>query len=68
MAIDDRLTATDPGPAAAGARSGTMPKGVKLALAFGIATLLAGAVWLFSVRGEALLIDLYAAGARIFCL
>jgi hypothetical protein len=54
------------GPDQSGA--GGAPRAVKLAVAGVVAILLGGALWLMSVRGEALLIDLYTAGAQILCL
>ena len=44
-----------------------MPGGVRLAVLAAAAVVLVGALYLISVRGEALLLDLSALGARIFC-
>jgi hypothetical protein len=44
-----------------------MPGGVRLAVLAGVAFALGTALYLVSVRGEALLLDLSALGARIFC-
>jgi hypothetical protein len=44
----------------------SMPGGVRWALFGALGLLLAGALYLVSVRGEALLLDLSALG-RIFC-
>jgi hypothetical protein len=49
------------------ASRGSMPPGVRLAVLAAAATLCLGALYLISVRGEALLVDLTALGARIFC-
>lgn len=43
------------------------PRGVRLALVAGVTLLAAGAITLLSGRGDALLIDLSAGMARIFC-
>jgi hypothetical protein len=45
----------------------TMPAGVRLAVLAAAGVILVGALYLISVRGEALLLDLSALGARIFC-
>ena len=55
---------TDPQTDAAGAR---MPRPARLALGFGLAGILAGALYLVAVRGEALLVDLAALGSRLWC-
>ena len=39
----------------------------KLAAGLSLAVLLAGAAYLYAVRGPALLLDLSALGSRIFC-
>jgi hypothetical protein len=54
---------------ASGAGSGrqAMPAGLRRALAAAIALLLAGALYLIAVRGEALLADLSALSQRAFC-
>jgi hypothetical protein len=44
-----------------------MPAGVRRALLAGVGVLLAGALYLVSVRGEALLLDLSAFSQRVFC-
>jgi hypothetical protein len=48
------------------AARGAMPGAVRWAVLAAIGLLLAGALYLVSVRGEALLLDLAALG-RIFC-
>jgi hypothetical protein len=50
-----------------GASRGSMPAGVRLAVLAAAGILCLGALYLISVRGEALLLDLSAVGARIFC-
>lgn len=45
-----------------------MPLHLRIAVLSGIALLCAGAAWLMLARGNAMLIDLSAAAARIFCL
>jgi hypothetical protein len=44
-----------------------MPAGFRRALAVAIALVLAGALYLIAVRGEALLADLSALSQRVFC-
>jgi hypothetical protein len=44
-----------------------MPGSVRWAVFTAIGLVLAGALYLVSVRGEALLLDLAALGQRIFC-
>jgi hypothetical protein len=44
-----------------------MPSGVRRALLAGVGLLLAGALYLVAVRGEALLLDLSALSQRVFC-
>jgi hypothetical protein len=44
-----------------------MPAGVRRALFAGVGLLLAGALYLVAVRGEALLLDLTALSQRVFC-
>ena len=44
-----------------------MPAAVRLAVLAAVAVLCLGALYLIAVRGEALLVDLTALGARIFC-
>jgi hypothetical protein len=44
-----------------------MPAGVRRALLAGIVLLLAGALYLIAVRGQALLADLSGLSQRIFC-
>jgi hypothetical protein len=46
---------------------GSMPVGVRLAVLAVAGLICLGALYLISVRGEALLLDLSALGARIFC-
>jgi hypothetical protein len=67
MALDDRPDDASVAPRAS-APAMSAPRAVKIAIAALVAVLMAGAIWLFSVRGEALLIDLYAAGSRLLCL
>ena len=55
---------TDPQTDVAGAR---MPRPARLALGFGLAGILVGALYLVAVRGEALLVDLAAVGSRLWC-
>jgi hypothetical protein len=45
----------------------SMPAGVRLAVLAAAAAICLGALYLLAVRGEALLLDLSALGARIFC-
>jgi hypothetical protein len=54
---------------ASGATPGrqAMPAGLRRALAVAIALVLAGALYLIAVRGEALLADLSALSQRAFC-
>ena len=49
------------------ASRGSMPVGVRLAVLAAAGLICLGALYLISVRGEALLLDLSALGARIFC-
>jgi hypothetical protein len=44
-----------------------MPAGVRRVLLAGVGLLLAGALYLVAVRGEALLLDLSAFSQRVFC-
>ena len=44
-----------------------MPAGVRRTLLAGVGLLLAGALYLVAVRGEALLLDLSALSQRVFC-
>jgi hypothetical protein len=44
-----------------------MPSGVRLWLGVALAVVLGVAIYLVAVRGEALLVDLATASARIFC-
>lgn len=41
---------------------------IRAALRIGVALLLAGAAWLYAVRGEAILLDLQVMSARMLCL
>ncbi len=41
---------------------------IRLAMRVGVGLLLAGAVWLYAVRGEAILLDLQSMSARMLCL
>lgn len=43
------------------------PSGVRLAIVGALAALLAGAVYLIAVRGEALLLDLSSLASRVWC-
>jgi hypothetical protein len=45
----------------------SMPGGVRLAVFAAVGLMVGGALYLVSVRGEALLLDLSAIGQRIFC-
>jgi hypothetical protein len=45
----------------------TMPTAVRWAVFAAVGLVFAGALYLVSVRGEALLLDLSALGQRIFC-
>jgi hypothetical protein len=45
----------------------SMPGAVRWAVLGAVGLVLAGALYLVSVRGEALLLDLSALGQRIFC-
>ncbi len=49
------------------AAAATMPIGIKLGLAVALVLLVSGGMLLYSVRGEALLIDLYAAARLLLC-
>ena len=44
-----------------------MPPRVRLALVAAVAIVLAGALYLIAVRGDALLADLTALSQRVFC-
>jgi hypothetical protein len=44
-----------------------MPPAVRMVVLAAVALLLAGAVYLIAVRGEALLADLSAISQRVFC-
>jgi|LNFM01.1.fsa_nt_gb hypothetical protein len=44
-----------------------MPRPVRLGLTLALGGLMAGAVYLVAVRGEALLVDLAALGERLWC-
>ena len=61
--VEDR-TAADPGVQAG--RTGSTPRKVVVAIAMGLSLLLAGAVYLILVRGEALILDLSKLG-QVFC-
>jgi len=41
---------------------------IRIALRLGVGLLLAGGVWLYAVRGEAILMDLQTMSARMLCL
>jgi len=51
----------------AAADAGGMPLLARVALAAGLGCLLAGAIYLLAVRGEALMLDLAAFSQRLFC-
>lgn len=62
--ITAERTATSAGDAA----GASMPPVAKWAILGAVGALLAGAVALVALRGNALLLDLSALGGRIFCL
>ena len=65
--IDDPRAAHE-APAQAPIRaSERMPRAVRLGLTLALGGLMAGAVYLVAVRGEALLVDLAALGERLWC-
>jgi hypothetical protein len=41
---------------------------IRVAFRVGVAVLLAGGVWLYATRGEAILMDLQTMSARMLCL
>jgi hypothetical protein len=41
---------------------------IRTALRVGVGLLLVGAMWLYAVRGEAILMDLQTMSARMLCL
>jgi hypothetical protein len=41
---------------------------IRVMLRVGVGLLLAGGVWLYAVRGEAILLDLQTMSARMLCL
>ena len=41
---------------------------IRIAFRVGVGLLLAGGVWLYAVRGEAILMDLQTMSARMLCL
>jgi hypothetical protein len=41
---------------------------IRITLRVGVGLLLAGAVWLYAIRGEAILMDLQTMSARMLCL
>lgn len=41
---------------------------IRIALRVAVGLLLAGAVWLYAVRGEVILLDLQSMSARMLCL
>ena len=49
------------------ARTERMPRVLRSALLAGLGAVVAGAVYLLAVRGEALILDLGAVSQRIFC-
>ena len=48
-------------------KAARMPGGLRWGLIAAFGLLVAGALYLISVRGEALLLDLSTFGARVFC-
>jgi hypothetical protein len=44
-----------------------MPRSVRFGLTVGLSVLMLGALYLVTVRGEALLVDLAALGSRLWC-
>ena len=44
-----------------------MPRSVRFGLTLALSGLMIGALYLVSVRGEALLVDLAALGSRLWC-
>lgn len=58
--VKDGVTPTRP------AEGSSTPSGIGYAVAAGVTVLMAGAVYLIAVRGEALIVDLGKLG-RIFC-
>ena len=54
-------------PQSDAAVSARMPRSVRVGLTLSLSALILGALYLVSVRGEALLIDLAALGSRIWC-
>jgi hypothetical protein len=44
-----------------------MPRSIRLGLTLVLAALFTGALYLITVRGEALLVDLAALGSRLWC-
>ncbi len=44
-----------------------MPRPVRVGLTLALASLMLGALYLVTVRGEALLVDLAALGSRLWC-
>lgn len=52
---------------AAGAASGATPRRARLAIFGGVIAVLLGALYLMSVRGEALLLDLSQLAGRVWC-
>jgi hypothetical protein len=41
---------------------------IRVALRVGVGLLLVGGIWLYAVRGEAILLDLHTMSARMLCL
>jgi hypothetical protein len=41
---------------------------IRVALRVGVGLLLVGGIWLYAVRGEAILLDLQTMSARMLCL
>jgi hypothetical protein len=48
-------------------KTGAMPAGIRLAVLAAAGVICVGALYLIAVRGEAIVLDLSALGARIFC-
>lgn len=61
------VMAEELGQSPRGAGSASMPSAIKLGLAIALSLIAAGGFFLFSVRGEALLIDLYATTRMLLC-
>lgn len=62
------MGATGPSPSIRAETEGRAPRRVRALITTAVLTLIAGALWLIAVRGEAMLIDLYASAAAFLCL